>query len=258
MRRSWVLALVLAACVSAGQAVPTQELLQGQFEDDSGNKMRYLVWLPDGYGDDRSRSYPLIYFLHGSGDDDYDAAFVATYGLPAVLAQGEQPSPFDFVVVAPQAEPGTTWYQGDQPAVVDALLAEMLDTYLIDEDRVYLTGLSMGGYGSWHIATRYPHRYAAMASLSGSGYQSRDLPPADFACALASVPVWGIHGQQDQIAQYAPVKAHVDGWENLCDERIKWTGYPNEGHFSTYEIAYRDSALYEWFLRHDSQGRTGS
>ena len=209
-----------------------------------------MVWLPDGYGDDRDKRYPLIYFLHGSGDYDYDSSFVASFGLPAVLALGDQPDDFDFVVISPQAEPGTTWYAGDQPAVVDDLLAEMLDTYLIDPDRVYLTGLSMGGFGAWHIATLYPDRYAAMASLSGSGYQRAELPEADFACRLTGVPVWAIHGERDLIADYEVVRAQVEAWEELCGAEVKWTTYSQEGHFGTYEAAYRDPKFYDWLLGH--------
>lgn len=243
------LVVVLAAC-SQTVDVPTEQHLQGTFTHEDGREMRYMVWLPDGYGDDRDRRYPLIYFLHGSGDEDYDSTFVASFGLPAVLALGEQPDDFDFVVISPQAAPGTTWYTGNQPELVDALLQEMLDTYLIDPDRVYLTGLSMGGFGSWHIASQFPERYAAMASLSGSGYQQAETPPAEFACRLTDVPVWVIHGERDAIAQYDAVRAQVEDWEDLCDGEVKWTTYPDEGHFGAYEVAYRDPALYDWMLTH--------
>ena len=243
-------ALVALVSCTSSLDVLTEQHLQGTYVHDTGEEMRYLVWLPDGYGEDRDKRYPLIYFLHGSGDDDYDSTFVISFGLPAVLALGEQPDNFDFVVVSPQASPQTTWYTGNQPEVVDGLLQKVLDTYLVDPDRVYLTGLSMGGFGSWHIASRHPERYAAMASLSGSGFQQAPMPPAELACRLTSVPVWVIHGEQDLIAQFEPVRSQVEAWEELCDAEVKWTTYPDEGHFATYEIAYRDPALYDWFLGH--------
>lgn len=244
-----VLAVVTGAC-SSRIVVPTEQLLQAVFGAPNGEEMRYLVWLPEGYGDDAERRYPLIVFLHGSGDEDYDSTFVASYGLPAVLAQHEEPPGFEFVVIAPQAAPGSVWYTTNQPEIVDGVVQEAIDTYLVDTDRVYLTGLSMGGYGSWHIAARYPERYAAMVSISGSGFQSEALPPADYACRLAGVPVWGIHGERDLIALYEPIAAHVAAWEALCDAEVAWTSLPEDGHFSTYERAYRDPALYDWMLEH--------
>lgn len=250
LRTAAVLLVTLAACAEAVD-VRTEQHLQGNFVDDeTGQEMRYLVWLPEGYGDDRSRIYPLIYFLHGSGDDDFDSTFVASFGLPAVLALEDQPDDFEFVVVSPQANPQTHWYLDGQPEVVDALLQDMLDTYLVDPDRVYLTGLSMGGFGSWHIASRYPERYAAMATLSGSGFQQATLPPADYACPLSEVPIWVIHGEQDEIANYDVVRSQVEGFEDLCDTEVKRTFYPDQGHFGAYEVAYRDPALYDWFLEH--------
>ena len=220
------------------------------YSSADGGEMRYLVWLPEGYGEDRERRYPMIVFLHGSGDEDYDSAFVISYGLPAVLARDELPEGFDFVVISPQAAPGTVWYSPGQPEIVDAVVGEAVMTYLVDPDRVYLTGFSMGGYGSWHIASAFPERYAAMVSVSGSGFQTVSLPPADFACRLRQVPVWGIHGRQDLIAAYDPISAHVSAWERLCDAEVKWTMLPEDGHFSTYQNAYRDPELYEWLLEH--------
>ncbi|HUG09143.1 MAG TPA: alpha/beta hydrolase-fold protein [Acidimicrobiia bacterium] len=248
--RFTAVALVVVAACTPSDEVPTEQHLQGNFVHESGREMRYLVWLPDGYGEDRDHRYPLIYFLHGSGDEDYDSTFVTAFGLPAMLVLGEQPDNFEFVVVSPQAEPQTTWYTQGQPEMVDALLEMVLDTYLVDPGRVYLTGLSMGGFGSWHIASRYPERYAAMASLSGSGYQQASPPPAEFACRLGDVPVWAIHGERDLIADFDTVRAQVEAWEDLCGQELRFTAHPELGHFSTYEEAYRDPALYDWFLDH--------
>lgn len=251
MRRALLVALVVlvAACASEpAQVVPVEQHLQAQYEDDAGNSLRYLVWLPDGYGDDREKRYPMIVFLHGSGSPTYDSQFVLSFGLPSVLMLGEQPEGFDFVVISPQADPGTTWLTPGNLETVDLIIQEALDTYLVDEDRVYLTGLSMGGYASWHMATRYPDRFAAMSSMSGSGFQLPFTPPPGYACPLAEVPIWGFHGEQDFISQYRPVSFAVTDWENICGVSVRWTAYPDAGHFETYERAYREPALYEWML----------
>lgn len=242
--------LVGLSCSAPGPEVPTGQHLQALYADENGDEMRYLVWLPHGYGQDSEEQHPMIVFLHGSGSANYDSKFVISFGLPAVLALGEQPEGFDFVVISPQAAPESTWLSGDQLEIVDRVVAAAVDTYLVDSDRVYLTGLSMGGYASWHVAARYPDRYAAMVSVSGSGFQTRSLPPRDYSCRLTETPVWGIHGRQDLIANYNPIRAQVDAWENLCNARADWTAYEDAGHIETVERAYSDPSLYDWMLGH--------
>jgi len=249
-----VFALFAAAC-SQSNEVPTRTHLQGEFAASDGTNMEYLVWLPNGYGEDRDKEYPLILFLHGSGAAEYDSEFVLSFGLPAVLELDEEPDNFDFVVVSPQAAPGSAWWEDGQIDVMDELLQEMLDTYLVDPDRVYLTGLSMGGYGSWFLAAAYPERYAAMVSTSGSGFQAIVLPPEEFTCRLTEVPTWGLHGEQDVIALYDLIHGVVQDYEELCGTTVEWTAYPDAGHFETYERAYRDPALYDWMLSHTLAGR---
>lgn len=241
---------LLSACAEPAQVVRTEQHLQARYSDGSGNELRYLVWLPDGYGDDREKEYPLIVFLHGSGSDSYDSSFVISSGLPAVLALSAQPEGFEFVVISPQAQPGTTWFAEGQLETVDNVIQEALDTYLVDEDRVYLTGLSMGGYASWHLASQFPHRFAAMSSLSGSGYQLPFTPAPEYSCPLALVPIWGFHGEQDLISEYRPVALQVSAWESQCGARVKWTLFPDAGHIETYERVYRAPDLYDWMLEH--------
>ena len=250
-----LIALVIAACAQSSEEVPTETHLQGHFRAEDGTTMRYLVWLPEGYGDDRDKQHPLIVFLHGSGDAQYESEFVVSFGLPAVLELGEQPENFDFVVISPQAAPGSAWWTNRQVDIIDELLEEMLNTYLVDPERVYLTGLSMGGYGSWYVATAHPERYAAMVSTSGSAYGSANLPPEEFMCQLKKVPVRGFHGETDAIAEYQLVESAVRGFETLCGATVEWTAYPDAGHFEAYERAYRDPALYDWMLSHTLSGR---
>lgn len=249
-----LLALVATGCAASSEEVPTEIHLQGNYRSERGPTMRYLVWLPDGYGEDRDKKYPMIVFLHGSGDVEYDSEFVLSFGLPSVLELGEQPENFDFVVISPQAAPGSAWWTDYQVDIIDELVAEMLDTYLVDPDRVYLTGLSMGGYGSWYVATAYPDRYAAMASTSGSAYAAPEMPPEEFMCRLTDVPVWGFHGEQDVIADYDLIETAVHDYEAMCGATVEWTAYPDAGHFEAYERAYRDPALYDWFLAHSLAG----
>ena len=213
-------------------------------------RMNYLLYLPEGYGADPDKQWPLIFFLHGSGDNDYDSAWVMSYGLPEVLLKNQQPDNFEFIVVSPQAFPGTAWWDGNTLAVLDLLLGDMIDTYQVDVDRVYLTGLSMGGYGSWFMGTFFPERFAAMVSISGSGYRTLDVR-SEVMCRLAEIPVWGIHGANDTISSPRGNELSIQLYRDECPgAELDWTMYPSDDHFTTYAKAYRDPALYDWMLQH--------
>ncbi len=207
--------------------------------------MPYLLWLPEGYDPGRSGGYPLIVSLHGTGPTAYSPKFVMAHGLPAVLAQSEQPDDFDFVVLAPQGLDQVHWWESGQPGELDEIVDAVVADLAIDESRIYLTGYSTGGQGAWHVANRFPDRYAAVVSVAGSGFFSTG-PVGEGSCGLASVPIWGIHGEDDLISVYDIIRNEVDEWESLCDTEIRWTSYPGVGHYEAFEIAYRDPSLYDW------------
>ncbi len=133
--------------------------------------------------------------------------------------------------------------------MLDALVEEVTSTYLIDRDRVYLTGLSMGGYGSWFLGMDHSDRFAAMVSLSGSGWRQPVLPAGD-VCAMAPLPIRAIHGAVDLISEPLPNQSIVATYESVCGADVAFEVYPDAGHFETYELAYRDPELYDWLLQH--------
>ena len=278
---AFTLALLLVACQSSGSTadeiqaanpggaeqegvvqldpqLPTGVHLQAVFQlpetlegaPTVHDELRYLVYLPQGYGEDPDREWPLIYFLHGSGADDNDATFVLNDGLPSVLMLGEQPEDFPFLVISPQAFPGETWRSPEMIPALGALLDGVDELYQVDNDRVYLTGSGMGGYGSWWLATAYPDRFAAMASISGSGYGSSPIPNSETLCRLGAIPIWAIHGAQDQLSEPAASQNQTTALRDRCGGDIRWTLYDELGHIGTYERAYRDPALYAWMLEH--------
>jgi predicted peptidase len=216
----------------------------------SQDEMRYLLYLPEGYWDDPEKLWPMIFFLHGGGGEDYDSTYVLSMGLPAVLHLGEQPEDFPFVVVSPQSFPRSAWWIDDTLAILNALLGEVIETYQVDPDRVYLTGLSMGGYGSWFLATAYPERFAVMVSVSGSGYRTNFIPEEETLCRLKDIPVWAIHGAQDVISAPEASKLFTSALQLTCGGEVKWTQYEDVGHGGAYERAYRDPELYSWMLEH--------
>ena len=134
------------------------------------------------------------------------------------------------------------------PTVVNALVDEIISTYQVDPTRVYLTGLSMGGYGAWYVAAADPNKYAAMASISGSGYRTPTIPGEEVMCQIEEVPLWAIHGDLDQISNPIANRIYLEAYEEMCEGEVNITFYPDEGHFGAFFKAYRDPALYDWFL----------
>jgi predicted peptidase len=252
MKRASVVLILLVSCTSPLQS---GVFLQGTFDVPEElvtrsvpvDEIRYLLRFPDGYqqGDD----VPLVVFLHGSGDDDYDSRWLTSYGLPAVLLFDEPPTHQPFVLLAPQAVPGTSWDRGRQPETVMALVDHVLDAYGLDPDRVSLTGLSMGGYGSWHLATRFPDRFATVASLSGSGYGTTALPEDLDVCVLAGVDLRGYHGANDLVSLPELNVMVIEAWEQRCGAVLDFRVLDDAGHFETFDRVYRDGDFYDWLLK---------
>jgi predicted peptidase len=254
-------AFLLGSCTPTSNPVPqavnpTEVHLQAEFKlssefvlDAPATHMQYLVWLPKGFGEDPDKSWPMIFFLHGSGSGTNDSAYVIGQGLPEVLYTGEQPEDFPFVVISPQAFTGLPWWGGVTPDVLLALLDEVIELYRIDPDRVYLTGLSMGGYGSWLMAAAYPERFAAVVSAAGTGYGDVN-PTLEQLCKVGQTPLWAFHGALDAISDPIGAKMYMVSLQTECDDiqEVKWTLYPDEGHLGTYQKAYRDPELYTWLL----------
>ncbi|HSJ29712.1 MAG TPA: alpha/beta fold hydrolase [Acidimicrobiia bacterium] len=249
MRRLIPVLLVLTACAAPLQ---TGVFLGGRFDIPDAlvadavpaDSMRYLLRFPPGYepGDD----LPLVVFLHGAGDDDYDSRWLTAYGFPALLTFDMLPVPDDFVVLAPQAAPGTSWDMGRQPDVVMALIDDIVARHQLDP--VVLTGVSMGGYGAWHLATRHPDRFARVASVSGSGYGTADLPPDLDVCRLAGVELRAYHGTDDLVADPDLVDRALATWSDACRADVDLRIVEGSGHFETIDAVYRDTSFYDWFL----------
>jgi len=206
-------------------------------------KADYLLFLPEGYSARSSKRWPLILFLHGIGERGTDPWKVAVHGPPKVA---ERLTNFPFIVVSPQC-PNGEWWSNE---VLTALLDEVTAKYKVDSGRVYLTGLSMGGFGAWNLALAFPERFAAVAPICGGG--NPYLPTAYNAkrkAALKSLPFWVFHGDKDPAVALGESERMVDGLKKFgCD--VKFTVYPGVGHDS-WTQTYSNPALYEWFLEHE-------
>jgi predicted peptidase len=206
-------------------------------------EVKYLLFLPKGYSAKSAKTWPLILFLHGAGERGTNVWKVATHGPPKNVV--EHPD-FPFIVVSPQCPEGELWSN----ETLLALLDEITRSYAVDTTRVYLTGLSMGGYGTWSLGVSHPERFAAMAPICGGGEMiSILLASRDKAPALKTLGVWAFHGAKDPVVPVEESQRMVDAMKKIGAADVKFTIYPEAGHNSWTE-AYKDPELYKWFLEH--------
>lgn len=194
-------------------------------------EFRYLRWVPAALKKPPA-GWPLVIFLHGSGERGDDLEQVKANGPSKHAAAGRD---FPFVLVAPQLPERRRW---DSDAL-EALRAELVARLPIDPDRVLMTGLSLGGQGTWDYAVDYPDRLAAIAPVCGVGSVKR-------AARIAKLPVWAFHGALDDEVPIAGDQAMVEA-VRAAGGQVRFTVYPEVGH-AAWDPAYDDPALYDWLL----------
>jgi predicted peptidase len=222
------------------------------------SSIRYLIYFPEDYGKDPSQKWPLLLFLHGSGEAGNDLDLVKKVGLPANLTVQKD---FPFIVIAPQlAAPSSTydsapidrqtyvstWGWGNQIDALDELLTRVIPAYAIDPTRVYLTGLSLGGYGAWWYAMRYPHRFAAVVPVAGGYMADSDMVPLNI-CDLKDLPIWAFHGSSDTSVPPRQSQVLVDALK-ACGSSVRFTMIRGGGHAASWEYAYSSDELWQWML----------
>jgi predicted peptidase len=197
-------------------------------------ELNYLLYVPKNYSEDKA--WPLVVFLHGVGERGANPDKVKALGLPRLIAEGRD---FEFIVVSPQCPPDKWWVGLDSHVI--ALIDETMDRYNVDKNRVYLTGLSMGGYGTWSIGAGYAERFAAIAPICGGGQPF-------LANKLKDVPVWAFHGAKDNVVPLSESQRMVDAI-NAAGGSAKLTIYPEAGHDS-WTQTYANPEFYTWLLSH--------
>jgi len=204
---------------------------------------KYLLFLPADYDTDPTHRWPLLLFLHGAGERGSDLQKVTVHGPPKIVQK--QPA-FPFIVVSPQCPIDETWSED----VILALLDEVLAHHRVDPSRVYLTGLSMGGYGTWSVGISHPERFAAIAPICGGGEIIKVLLTSrQKGAALKSMGVWAFHGGKDPVVNPEESERMISALKRAGCQDVKLTIYPEAGHDSWTET-YNNPALYDWFLKH--------
>ena len=236
-----LLAVSLSAAVTAApdsdkpkkKGALTAESLETATDKGGRAELRYLRYEPRGTKP--ADGWPLLVFLHGAGERGSDLEMLKKHG-PTKLA-GNKRELKDFYLIAPQC-PADRWW--DLTAVKE-LIDKTLADAPVDRTRVYLTGLSMGGYATWGLLAAHPEMFAAAIPICGGG------DPAT-AEKFKNVPVWAFHGTDDEAVPHAGTVALVDGLKKAGGD-VKFTSYPGVGHDS-WTQTYDNPEIYQWLLSH--------
>jgi predicted peptidase len=226
-----------------------------------GTVYKYQVFVPSDWTS--SKKWPVILFLHGAGERGDDGLKQTEVGIGRAIRLDR--SRFPAIVVMPQCRKDVWWVDSAMENVAMAALAQAQKEFHGDAQRTYLTGLSMGGYGTWHLAGKYPGRFAALAVICG-GILEPDLarkqdpkdmtPYIDAAKKVGShTPVWIFHGGDDPTVPVTESRRMNDALKALGAE-VRYTEYPGVGH-NSWDQAYAEAELFSWmFSKSTDKGKS--
>lgn len=230
------LILTVTATAQDGQAnakpTPGQQI-EMSFETADSGTIEYLLYLPSDYA--AQDKLPLMLFLHGRGESNGPLSLVAKWGPPRLVAEGDQ---MPYIIVSPQCPRTDNWASPTQRGRLIELLDSVVDQLKVDQDRIYLTGLSMGGFGSWRLAAEHPDRFAAVVPICG-GTSGRH------AEALKDIPIWAFHGDADSVVPIKRTRDIVDAIIEAGGTSVRFTTLEDIGH-NSWSSAYATPGLYYW------------
>ena len=200
-----------------------------KIDTKGGNISNYLLYIPDGYNEKKDYKWPVVIFLHGIGEMGNNLDVLRNVGLVKVV------SGKSFVMIAPQCLSG--WWN---PQYLEMVYKEVLAKYHVDPSRVYLTGLSMGGYGTWDWSSAFPERFAAIIPISGGGDVAR-------MTKLKTMPIWVFHSADDPTVNVNNSRTLVNALKALGSS-VKYTEYPDGGH-DAWTRTYANAEVYTWLLK---------
>lgn len=227
-------------------AASSSDFIRGEYKDDNvkieypqynSNSLLYRLFVPDDY--DETKEYPLVIFLHGLGevDPNNEEQLTGAYNITNRLIEDDYLKKYPCIILAPQCYGFSEW--GIAEPLVMSLINSITEEYSIDRERLYITGLSLGGYGTWDIITRHPDKFAAAAPLCGT------INPLFIDIdSLLNTPIWIFHGEYDYPNHSRQVYANI---KDAGGQYVKYTEFPREGH-SIWGLAYSMNDLYEWMF----------
>lgn len=225
--RFLALLLFLPALIMAS---PTES--KESYQPPKGDEIHYLQFLPEDYSPSGDKQ-PLVIFLHGSGERGSDLDAVKRHGPPQYAMKGHG---YPFILIAPQCPDDRWWDTGE----IIALTKYLIKTLRIDSDRVHITGISMGGYGTWNCLAAEPTLFASGMPICGGG----DPSTAPF---LKKIPIWAFHGEKDQAVPVEKTKEMEAAVLAAGGRKLRTTYYPDSGH-NCWTETYENPAVFAWMM----------
>ncbi len=216
------------------------DFIDGSTVQPARVRYEYLTYLPQDYDKDTSTNWPTIIYLHGGSSRGSDLKRVKATGIPDRLERGKN---IPFIVIAPQCPIDKRWETDNW---FDSLYGEIISRYRIDTNRIYLTGLSLGGSGTWYLAMKYPSTFAAIAPISGRTFNLQFL--SDNVSKLAGKPIWIFHGKDDEIVDVSETY-QIAKQLDQCDIKYSLSVFEGYRHWQPAWEVYAGDEIYNWFLQ---------
>jgi predicted peptidase len=203
----------------------------------------YLLYLPKAYQTNAIARWPLMLYLHGAGERSDNVFGVTWHGPPKLVRKGHD---FPFIIVAPLCPPKQWWSDTKLLHLLNGVEKE----YRVDTNRVYLTGMSMGGSGTWSLGLQHAERFAAIAPICGNVKPDfLEKLSSEQTEAIKSLHIWAYHGAKDPTIPVAASERMVEALKKLGGKDVHFTKYPNADHDS-WTVTYDNANLYLWLLKH--------
>jgi predicted peptidase len=196
----------------------------------------YLLQLPKGYTD-FGGSRPLLIYLHGAGETGKDVTILEKHGM---IRYTKDVADFPFIVISPMT-PRHGWEPRQVVCLLDELLADNGKRWNLDRSRIYLTGMSMGGFGTFRTASEFPERFTAIVPVAGGGEPEK-------AEQLKDVPTWAFHGNADDVVPYECSSKMIEAMQKIGNQDAKLTTFVGAGHGIIHEV-YSKPEIYQWLLK---------
>lgn len=245
MRRFGISLIVLALIGPAVQA--ETGFVNKVFKGTDGTEHKYVLFVPHNY--DKNKPTPTLLFLHGAGETkgQKGGKMPVEVGIGPAIKKREKT--FPFLTIIPQA-PKFGWNEGtDGGKLALAILDSVVKEYAVDPKKTYLTGLSMGGFGTWSLAAAHPEKWAAIAPICGGVFNSKDVEAT--AKKVKDIPIWCFHGDKDTAVKVEKSRELIEALKKL-GAKPEYTEYPGVAH-NSWDNAYGTDKLYEWLLSHSKK-----